>query len=60
MLAELDTIQNEALAAISGINDETALEEVRVGFLGKKGKLTLASAGMRDVPADQKKTWGKN
>jgi phenylalanyl-tRNA synthetase alpha chain len=59
MLAELDTIQTEALAAISGIADETALEEVRVGFLGKKGRLTVASAGMRDVPADLKKDVGQ-
>ena len=59
MLAELDTIQTEALAAIRGIADEATLEEVRVGFLGKKGRLTVASAGMRDVPADLKKDVGQ-
>ena len=59
MLAELDTIQTEALAAISGIADETSLEEVRVGFLGKKGRLTVASSGMRDVSSDQKKEIGQ-
>ena len=59
MLAELDTIQTEALAAISGIDDEAALEEARVGFLGKKSSLTEAGAGMRDVPADLKKDVGQ-
>ncbi len=59
MLAELDTIQTEALAAISGIADEAALEEARVGFLGKKSRLTEAGAGMRDVPADLKKDVGQ-
>ena len=59
MLAELDTIQTEALAAISGVADEAALEEARVGFLGKKSRLTEAGAGMRDVPADLKKDVGQ-
>ena len=59
MLAELDTIQTEALAAISGIDDEAALEEASVGFLGKKSSLTKAGAGMRDVPADLKKDVGQ-
>lgn len=59
MLAQLDTIQTEALAAIAGITDEASLEEVRIAFLGKKGGLTAAAAGMRDVPADQKKDVGQ-
>jgi phenylalanyl-tRNA synthetase alpha chain len=59
MLAQLDTIQTEALAAIAGITDEASLEEVRIAFLGKKGSLTAAAAGMRDVPADQKKDVGQ-
>lgn len=59
MLAQLDIIQTEALAAIAGIADEASMEEVRVAFLGKKGRLTVAAAGMRDVPADQKKDVGQ-
>ncbi|MEM9017313.1 MAG: phenylalanine--tRNA ligase subunit alpha [Verrucomicrobiota bacterium] len=59
MLAELETIQSDALEAIGAIQDETALEEARVGFLGKKGRLTAASAGMRDVPKEQKKDVGQ-
>lgn len=59
MLAELDTIQSDALAAIDDIADEAGLEEVRIGFLGKKGRLTAASAGMRDVPKEQKKDVGQ-
>ncbi len=59
MLALLDTIHAEALSAIAGITDEASLEEVRVAFLGKKGRLTAAAAGMRDVPAEQKKDVGQ-
>ena len=59
MLAELDKILEEALAAIRGLDDEASLEEVRVGFLGKKGRLTVASAGMRDVAPELKKDVGQ-
>lgn len=59
MLEELAQIQSDALAAVAAVDDETALEEARVGFLGKKGRLTAASAGMRDVPKEQKKEVGQ-
>ena len=59
MLAELDAIKSDALSAIEAITDESGLEEARVGFLGKKGRLTAASAGMRDVPKEQKKDVGQ-
>ncbi len=59
MLAELEEIKIDALSAIESIVDENALEEARVGFLGKKSRLTLASAGMRDVPKEQKKDVGQ-
>ena len=58
MIAELDVLKNEALALIPSAEDEAALEALRVQFLGKKGKLTAVSAGMRDVPPDQKKEVG--
>ena len=58
MLSQLDQLQSEALAALPSLADETALENFRVAYLGKKGRLTAVSAGMRDVPADQKKEVG--
>lgn len=59
MLAELEKIKTDALAAIGEVADENALEEARVGFLGKKGRLSVAGAGMRDVPPEQKKDVGQ-
>jgi phenylalanyl-tRNA synthetase alpha chain len=59
MLSELDQIQKDALAALASIADEASLEEVRVGFLGKKGRLTIASGGMKDVAPDLKKDVGQ-
>ncbi|MEM6278795.1 MAG: phenylalanine--tRNA ligase subunit alpha [Verrucomicrobiota bacterium] len=59
MLKELEVIQTDALVVIGAIEDESGLEEARIGFLGKKGRLTAASAGMRDVPKEQKKDVGQ-
>jgi phenylalanyl-tRNA synthetase alpha chain len=58
MLPELDQIQTEGLAALATIRDEAALENFRVTYLGKKGRLTTLAAGMRDVPPDQKPAVG--
>ncbi len=59
MIAELDQIQADALAEIESIDSENSLEEVRVRFLGKKGRLTAASSGMRDVPKEDKPAVGQ-
>jgi len=58
MLAQLDSLKSEALAALDTLTDEASLEAYRIDYLGKKGKLTALSAGMRDVPPDQKKDVG--
>ncbi len=58
MLDQLTALQTEALAALEAAHDEAAVEAARVAFLGKKGSLTLLSAGMKDVPGDQKKAVG--
>jgi phenylalanyl-tRNA synthetase alpha chain len=58
MLAELDQLHTEALSALGTLTDEAALEAFRIDYLGKKGKLTALSAGMREVPPDQKKAVG--
>ncbi|MEM7700109.1 MAG: phenylalanine--tRNA ligase subunit alpha [Verrucomicrobiota bacterium] len=59
MIDELNTIRDTALSEIVAVADEASLEAARVGYLGKKGRLTLAGAGMRDVPKDQKKEVGQ-
>lgn len=59
MLAELDQIQTDALAEIIGIDSDAALEDARVRYLGKKGRLTAASAGMRDVSKEDKPAVGQ-
>lgn len=52
MIEQLDTLSAAALTEINSVHDDTALEEFRLRYLGKKGSVTALSAGMRDVPPD--------
>jgi len=56
---ELDTIQRDALAEIEGLSGEAALEDFRVRYLGKKGRLTAASAALKNLSPEQKPLVGK-
>jgi phenylalanyl-tRNA synthetase alpha chain len=47
------------LAAIAAADNERALDDARVAVLGKKGTLTLASAGIKDVPKEDKAAVGQ-
>ncbi len=58
MITELELILTRGLDELAGISDETGLESFRVGYLGKKGRLTALAAGMRNVPPDQKAAVG--
>ncbi len=58
MTNNIQTIQDEAVTGITAANDERSLEEARVAFLGKKGTLAGASAGMRDIANEDKPAFG--
>jgi len=54
MDSQLDQLRAEATAAIAAAADETALEQLRVKYLGQSGAITALSKGMKDVaPADK-------
>lgn len=59
MKDQIQSTQAEALAQIEAISDFRTLEEARVGILGKQGTLTKLSAGMRDVPKEDKAEIGQ-
>lgn len=59
MKDDIAQIQSDALAAIEAAGDEQALDEARVAFLGKKGRLTAASAGTKDLPKEDKPLVGQ-
>jgi len=59
MNQEIEAIQNDAVAAIEATACERSLEDARVAFLGKKGRLTVASAGMKNCPPEEKPAMGQ-
>lgn len=59
MKQEIKTIQSDALAAIEAAADENSLDDARVAFLGKKGRLTAAAAGMRNLSNEDKPVVGQ-
>ena len=59
MKEEIEIIQKDALAAIAVADDESSLDDARVTFLGRKGRLTIASAGMKDLSKEDKPVVGQ-
>jgi len=59
MLETLDEIQSTGLAELEAVDDAEALERWRLDYLGTKGRLKGAMAGMKDVPASEKPAVGK-
>nr|WP_261977217.1 phenylalanine--tRNA ligase subunit alpha [Akkermansia muciniphila] len=59
MMEEIVRIQRDALARIAQASDRRGVEDARVAILGKKGELTLAQTGMKDVPREEKPAVGQ-
>ncbi|NLD94829.1 MAG: phenylalanine--tRNA ligase subunit alpha [Fibrobacter sp.] len=54
----LEQIRKEAEAELASVNDETAAENFRVRYLGKKGILRELLKSVKDIPEDQRKQFG--
>ncbi len=59
MSQDVQDIKTEALAAISRVDSLQSLDEQKISFLGKKGKLTVAQALMKTIPNEEKKAFGQ-
>lgn len=59
MSTDVKEIQADALAAIASATTLSALEEQKVAFLGKKGRLTAVQAQMKTIPNEEKKAFGQ-
>ena len=59
MLEKIDLLKDEALAAIAGVADAQALEQVRIKYLGSKGAVKGMMAWIKDVPKGQKRDFGQ-
>jgi len=54
MQADLEAIRKEAEQAITAATDLSALEEIRVAYLGKKGSLTEMLKQLGSLSADER------
>ncbi|MBR4797660.1 MAG: phenylalanine--tRNA ligase subunit alpha, partial [Oscillospiraceae bacterium] len=55
----LDRIREEALSAIKAADAESAIEDLRVRYLGKKGELTAILKQMGTLPAEERPLMGQ-
>lgn len=59
MKAELEALQAAGLGEIGAAGDLAALEEVRVAYLGRKGKLTEILRGLATASAEERPVLGQ-
>ncbi len=58
-MSEIESLQTEALAAITDAATPDALEALRVSLLGKSGRLTAQLKSLGALPADERKSAGE-
>lgn len=58
--SDLTALEAEILKSIGGAGELAALEEVRVGALGKKGSLSAQMAQLGKMPPDERKAFGQS
>lgn len=58
-MAEPDSLLAEALQAITDSSDENSLEQLRVQYLGKKGKLTALLKSLGQLSAEERPAAGE-
>ena len=59
MQEELERLRDEALARVEAAVRTGELEDVRVGYLGRKGSLKQAMRQLKDVPAEERPAIGQ-
>jgi phenylalanyl-tRNA synthetase alpha chain len=57
-MTDLSQLQSEALAAVAATSSLPALEEVRVAYLGKKGKVTELMKTLGAMAPEERKAFG--
>lgn len=56
---DLETLSKQALEEIQNCQSLPDLENIRIRVLGKKGELTAALRGMKDIPESERPAFGK-
>lgn len=58
MQEQIRNIRNEFMALVTGAQSEQEVEELRIAYLGRNGKLNALIKSLNDVPKDQKASIG--
>ncbi|MBY0522353.1 MAG: phenylalanine--tRNA ligase subunit alpha [Gemmataceae bacterium] len=58
-MSDLNTLEQRALAELTAVADEDALRAWNTRYLGDKGELKQAINNIKNVPADQRRTYGQ-
>lgn len=56
---EINNLKNNAIALVSGAVDLKELEELRVGYLGRKGKFNERLKEVKQLEIDERKVYGQ-
>jgi phenylalanyl-tRNA synthetase alpha chain len=59
LLAKLDSLRNDGLAALAAATDSDALERWRIAYLGSSGLVKAAKGALKDVPKEHKPAVGQ-
>ena len=59
MSAELDSLRTELIDAIARASTLSALEEVRIAALGRKGRVSELMQGLGALPPEERKSYGQ-
>lgn len=59
LTAELKNIEDEALAAVEAAGGTERLEDIKVAYLGRKGRLTALLKNLSALPADERPRAGQ-
>ena len=54
----IDKVRREAEAELKAVHDEATAEQFRIKYLGKKGLLRELLKSVREIPEDQRKSYG--
>ncbi len=58
-LSKMDSVQTDAMASIAGAATTAALRQVEIDLVGKKGRVTALSHGIREVANEHKREYGQ-
>ena len=57
-MEKIEIVKKELLKDLENIKDENSLNELKINYMGKKGKITELNSKIKDLASDEKKEYG--